>query len=272
MPGVEVALVDLEDLTVARTVHEPGWRWSTHIKPDVGGEWCQVRHVGVVLTGQLGLSLPDGTTLELGPDDAYDIPPGHDGYVIGHEPLVVIEWAGVRAFLGFLGGTHNRLLATLMFTDLVASSATARKLGDAAWRAKLSAHFEGVRAALERHRGTEVKTTGDGVLATFSAPAQALACASEIRRAAHRDGLDLRVGVHVGEVELVGRDVRGVAVHEAQRIMDLAGDGEVWVSETTRALAMSVRGGFDDRGEHVLAGLPGTWRLYAYIEDAAPHS
>lgn len=118
LPSVDLDVVDLGDLTVARAVHQPGWRWSTHVRPTVGGEWCQVRHVGVVLSGRIGILLTDGTSFELEEDDVFDIPPGHDGYVIGHEPAVIVEWTGVRAFAGFTGGLQNRVLATVLVTDL----------------------------------------------------------------------------------------------------------------------------------------------------------
>jgi class 3 adenylate cyclase len=262
-PGIAAELVDLGDVTVGRYTAEPGWRWSTHVRPEVGGESCQARHVGVMISGRLGIRLDDGTTFELGPNDVYDIPPGHDGYVIGHEHLVNIEWAGTRAFAGYRSG-HGRTLATLLFTDIVESTALAKQLGDVAWRTRLSTHFEAARAQLERFRGREVKTTGDGLLATFDGPALALQCAGAIRAAAGREGLEIRVGVHVGEVELVGTDVRGVAVHEAQRIMAQAASDEILVSETTRALALTSGLSFADRGTHSLKGLPGEWHLFAY--------
>lgn len=264
-PGIVEQLVDLGDLTVGRTVQEPGWRWSVHTRPLVGGDWCQARHVGVVVSGRLGALLSDGTTFECGPDDVYDLLPGHDGYTIGDEPCVVIEWSGLRAFAAFRAGLHRRVLATLLFTDLVGSTAMAASLGDVAWRELLSAHFESARAALERFRGREVKTTGDGLLATFEGPAQALDCAAAICRSARRHGLHVRAGVQVGEVELVGDDVRGVAVHEAARIMARAGEDEILVSETTRQLASTSGLAFEERGTHVLKGLPGEWRLFAYV-------
>ena len=268
-PALTEELVDLRDLTVGRTVHEPGWRWSTHVRPEVGGEWCEARHVGVVLSGRLGFLLRDGATAELGPDDVYEIPPGHDGWTIGDEPCVVIEWAGLRAFSGFRSRPRGRVLATLLFTDLVDSTTLANRLGDVAWHELLSAHFEAARGELERFRGREVKTTGDGLLATFDAPALALHCAAAIRRAAGRGGLRIRAGVHVGEAELVGNDVRGVAVHEAARIMAKAGEGEILVSETTRALVLAAGLRFEERGIHTLKGLPGEWRLFAFLADPA---
>jgi len=272
LPGITEELVDLGDLTVGRSVQEPGWRWSTHTRPIVGGDWCKARHVGVVLSGRFGAQLKDGTVLDLGPDDVYDIPPEHDGYTIGDEPCVLLEWSGLRAFLGFRAGSQGRILATLLFTDLVGSTVIASQLGDVAWRELLSRHFEAVRGQMERFGGREVKTTGDGLLATFAGPAQALHCAVAICRAANREGLHLRAGVHVGEVELVGSDVRGVAVHEAARIMAKAGQDEILVSEITRTLALTSNLVFQDRGHHTLKGFPGQWRLFAYLADAQPPS
>jgi class 3 adenylate cyclase/mannose-6-phosphate isomerase-like protein (cupin superfamily) len=266
-PGVTDQVVELGDITVTRQVLEPGWRWSTHVRPHVGTDSCRARHVGVVLSGRLGIRLDDGSTFEIGPNDVYEIPPGHDGYVIGDEPVVGFEWAGIGAFYGHHLSWRGRALATLLFTDLVGSTEAARRLGEAAWREVLSGHFEAVRQELDRFQGREVKTTGDGVLATFDGPAQALRCAARIGQIARRDGLHIRASVHVGEVETVSGDVRGVAVHEAARIMDRAGPDEILVSETTRALALPSGLEFDDRGLHVLKGLAGERRLYAF---AAP--
>jgi class 3 adenylate cyclase len=268
--GVTERQVELGDLTVGRQTLEPGWRWSTHIRPHVGGEWCQARHVGVLLSGRLGIKLRDGRTFELGPDDVFDIPPGHDGYVIGHEPVESIEWAGSRAFWGSRAGAHGRALATLLFTDLVDSTVIANRLGDGAWRTLLSDHFQSARTQLERFDGREVKTTGDGLLATFEGPAQALGGAAAIREAANREDLHVRAAVHVGEVEIVGSDLRGVAVHEAARIMAEAGEDEILVSETTRALALTSGLTFEDRGNRALKGLPGDWHLFAYVGAASP--
>lgn len=271
LPGLRDSRVDIGDFTVSRGAYEPGWRWSTHVRPTVGGEWCQARHVGLMVSGRFGVRFSDGATAEFVADDVYEIPPGHDGYVIGHEPVVVIEWAGVRAFTGYQTFAPNqRVLRTLLFTDIVSSSELAGELGDSAWRALLSGHFVAARDELERHGGREVKTTGDGLLATFDGAGQAIRCAAAIRRRAAADRLHIRAGVHVGEVELVGDDVRGIAVHEAQRISAAAGSGEILVSETTRALAQASGLVFDDRGSHALKGLQGDWHLYAYAEGGAP--
>jgi class 3 adenylate cyclase len=258
-------IVELGDLTVGRVVHQPGWRWRTDMQPMVGGEWCQARHVGVVIDGRLEVELADGTTFVLEPDDVFDIPPGHDGRVLGDEELVMIEWRGLRAWTGFTGGSQNRVLVTLLFTDLVDSTARATELGDAAWRDRLSTHFESARNAFERFRGHEIKTTGDGLLVTFSVPRAALDCAAAIRDASIQDDLHIRAGVHTGEVQLVGDDVRGAAVHAAARIMALAGADEILVSDTTRVLAAPEMS-FEQRGTHTLKGLPGEWSVFAYLD------
>jgi hypothetical protein len=129
LPGISEDLVDLGDLTVGRSVQEPDWRWSTHMRPIVGGDWCKARQVGVVLSGRLGAELKDGTVLDIGPDDVYDIPPEHDGYTTGDQPCVLLEWSGLRAFLGFRAESHGRILITLLFTDVVESTVIASQRG-----------------------------------------------------------------------------------------------------------------------------------------------
>ena len=265
-PRIRSRIVELGDLTVGELVSEPGWRWSEHVRPTVGGEWCQARHVGFIVSGSLGIDFMDGTRAVFGPGDVFDIPPGHDGYTVGNEPCVNIEWAGIRAWAGFPTGIHSRVLATLLFTDLVDSTAKATELGDARWRALLSELFEASRRELERFGGREANTTGDGMLATFDGPARALHCAAALLRCAERHGVEIRIGVHVGEVELVGSDVRGIAVHEAARVMAAAGPGEVLVSDMTRALAGAAGLHFEDRGMHTFKGIEGEWRLAAYVQ------
>jgi class 3 adenylate cyclase len=267
LPLFTAKIVEVGDFTVGYLVYQPGWRWSTHVRPSVGGEWCQARHVGVVLSGRVAVLLQDGTALRFGPNDVFDIPPGHDAWVVGDEPFVQLEWTGLHTFFG----THSAgggVLATLLFTDLVDSTAAAARLGDLRWRELLSSHFAAARSALDRFGGREVKTTGDGLLATFDGPARALRAATAIRAAARNDGLGVRAGIHVGEVELVAGDVRGVAVHAAARILARAGEGEILVSETTRLLARSTGLEFEDRGTHELKGLDGEWRLFALVPAA----
>jgi class 3 adenylate cyclase len=266
-PKMHVQVVDLGDITVGYMVNEPGWSWRECVQPRVGGEWCQARHLGMILSGRIGIELQDGTRFEMGPNDVFDIPPGHNGWTIGDEPCIQVEWAGIRAFAGFPTGIHSRVLVTMLFTDLVDSTSTAARVGDARWRDVLSKHYEAARTQLERFRGREVDTTGDGLLATFAAPVPALHCAAAIVRAAEADDLQVRAGVHVGEVEMVGQGVRGVAVHEAARIMAQAGAGEILVSERTRMFAGADHE-FEDRGLHELKGLEGEWRLSRFVPES----
>jgi len=267
-PNVRTDIVHLGDLTVGRLVNQPGWRWSRDVRPTVGGEWCEIRHVGFIISGRLGIDLRDGSSVTFGPGDVFDIPPGHDGYTVGDEPVVQIEWSGLRHWAGF-GSSHSRVLVTLLFADVVSSTEAAIRVGDAECRDLLSQCFEGIRAELERFRGREVKTTGDGMLVTFDGSGRAIQCAAAIRRIAREHGLHLRVGVHVGEVEVVGSDIDGVTVHEAARIMATAGPDEILVSELTRVLAGAAGLAFEDRGTHKLKGLEGEWRLAAYTDGVA---
>jgi len=268
-PKVRTRIVELGDLTVGELVNDPGWRWSEHVRPTVGGEWCQARHVGYIIAGQLGIDFVDGTSISFAPGDVFDIPPGHDGYTIGDEPCVQIEWMGIRAWAGFPTGIHSRVLRTLLFMDCVDSTTKAAELGDTRWRDLLSGLFEASRGELERFGGREVDTTGDGMLATFEGPARALLCAAALQRCADDHDVRIRVGVHVGEVELVGADVRGISVHAAARVMSAAGPGEILVSDLTRALAGAAGLRFEDRGTHELKGLEGEWHLWAFIPEPA---
>ncbi len=157
----------------------------------------------------------------------------------------------------------DRVLATVLFTDIVGSTERAVALGDRRWTELLSEHERLVRGELERHRGREVKTTGDGFLATFDGPARAIRCATSATEQVRRLGLEIRAGIHTGECELRGDDVGGIAVHIGARVMGEAGTGEVLVSSTVRDLTVGSDIRFDDRGERELKGVPGAWRLYA---------
>jgi pimeloyl-ACP methyl ester carboxylesterase len=184
-----------------------------------------------------------------------------------------VPWAGdAEAVLGeveeFLTGTRSvpepdRVLATVMFTDLVGSTERAVELGDARWRELLSAHQAAVRRELVRFRGREVKTLGDGSLATFDGPARAIRCGSAIAEAARSAGLEVRIGLHTGEVELMNGDVGGIAVHIAARIGALAAAGEVLVSSTVKDLVAGAGIRFADRGARHLKGISDEWRLFA---------
>lgn len=168
----------------------------------------------------------------------------------------------------FLAGTRRgsepeRALATVLFTDIVGSTERAAELGDRAWRQLLERHDAAVRRALSLHRGREVKTMGDGFLATFDGPARAIRCARALQEEVAQLGLDVRAGIHTGEVELIGDDVGGMAVNIGARIGALAGPGEVLVSSTVRELVVGSGLEFADRGAQTLKGAPGEWRLFA---------
>jgi class 3 adenylate cyclase/alpha-beta hydrolase superfamily lysophospholipase len=159
----------------------------------------------------------------------------------------------------------DRILTTLLFTDIVGSTARAASLGDQAWRSLLDAHDRTVREQLRRFRGNEINTTGDGFLASFDGPARAIRCALAINEAVRPLGLDLHLGLHTGECEVRGDDLGGLAVHIASRIGSLARPGEVLVSGTVKDLVVGSKIEFVDRGEHQLKGVPGTWRLYRAV-------
>ncbi len=169
----------------------------------------------------------------------------------------------VEVFLtGSIGAGADRALTTVLFTDIVDSTATAARLGDQQWRATLDRHDLAVRAALRRFGGHEVNTTGDGFVGTFDTPTQAVRGAHAIIHAAQEAGVAVRVGVHTGEVEVRGDDVAGIAVHLAARVGALAGPGEVWVSRTVHDLVTGAGFRFVDRGEHQLKGIAEPWRLF----------
>src|SRR5437764_576620 len=184
-----------------------------------------------------------------------------------------LPWAGdAGAVLGeveeFLTGARtapeaDRVLATVMFTDIVGSTELASRLGDARWRELLDDHQASVARELARFRGRRVKTLGDGCLATFDGPARAIRCGRAIADAGRADDLDVRIGLHCGEVEVMGDDVGGIAVHIAARIGALAGPGEVLVSSTVKDLVAGSGIAFADRGTHQLKGIADEWRLFA---------
>ena len=263
MAKVQFATVGLDDATVGHCRFEPGWRWSSDMGPVVGVASCPIRHLGYSMSGTVHVVMDDGQTLEVGPDTVFDIPPGHDKWVVGDQPWVTIEWgASGRALEAALNDSGGRSLATVMFTDIVDSTARLQSIGDAAWRDLMAAHNARLREQLNVFRGREVKTTGDGLLAVFDSPTRAALCAIEIARSVRAIGLEIRAGLHTGEIELVGDDVRGIAVHAAARILALAGPGEVLVSATTAGLLEGSGLSLEDAGTHELKGLPGMRQVF----------
>jgi uncharacterized protein (TIGR00369 family) len=160
----------------------------------------------------------------------------------------------------------KRILATLLFTDIVGSTEHARRLGDGGWRAVLSQHHDAVRAEIQRCEGIEVDTAGDGFFVRFESPARALECARGTREAVKRLGIDIRVGLHTGECELQGRSLTGMAVHVAARIQGLARPGDILVSSTVKDIVAGSAARFEDRGQHSLKGMPGEWHLFSLAD------
>jgi class 3 adenylate cyclase len=189
--------------------------------------------------------------------------PGTDALAIGSDAGDVV--AEVEEFL--TGARHerapDRVLATVLFTDICGSTERAAELGDRRWRELLQRHDEVVRSHVERHRGRAVKSTGDGVLATFDGPARAIQASQAIVDSVRQLGIEIRAGLHTGECEVIGDDVGGLAVHIGARVMSEAGAGEVMVSSTVKDLVVGAGIEFADRGEHDLKGVPGAWRLFA---------
>jgi class 3 adenylate cyclase/pimeloyl-ACP methyl ester carboxylesterase len=194
--------------------------------------------------------------------------PGDD-----HFPFFGDQDAVVALTQQFLTGAvpvvdPDRLLATVLFTDLVDSTGRAAALGDRRWHRLLEQHQQVVRRQLVRFRGREVNTTGDGFLATFDGPARAIRAADAIRAELRELGLEVRVGLHTGECELLGEDIGGIAVHIAARVLAQAGAGEIWCSRTVKDLVAGSGFAFADRGTHRLKGVPEEWQLFA-VELAA---
>ena len=176
---------------------------------------------------------------------------------------------GIEDFIGGSAprGPISRKLVTVLYTDIVESTARAVEMGDETWSTLLATHHAALRDAVERHDGTLIKTMGDGVLATFDRPTLAVRCALAISRHAGDEGVQVRAGVHAGECEVTDNDISGVAAHIGSRIMALAGPGEVLVSATVRDLVFGSGVEFEPRGEHELKGVPGRWSVHHVVAD-----
>lgn len=200
--------------------------------------------------------IPGATLIELAGTDHYPWEQNSDAVVGEIEEFLT----GART-----ERDPDRVLATVMFTDIVKSTEHASALGDQAWRDVLDAHDEMVRRQLARFGGREVKATGDGFLATFDGPARGIRCALAIRDGAHRLAIPVRAGLHTGELELRGDDVGGIAVHIGDRVASSAESDEVLVSSTVKDLVAGSGIEFADRGECQLKGVPGTWQLFRVL-------
>ena len=261
LPLAVIRIARIGSHTIGYGVEQPGWRWTTHMGPAAGTASCQVHHVQVFLSGRFAVRMEDGEEVEFGPLDVGDIPPGHDAWVVGDEPVHILDFAGSSDAIG-MPREHERIVTTLLMTDIVDSTGTATRLGDAAWKQLLSDHNRLVRTQLVRFGGSEVNTTGDGFLATFRSAVAGLRCAAAILEALRETGIEVRIGVHTGEVEMMGNDVGGVAVHAATRIMGLAGPSEVFASAVTVGLADGSGLTFEGLGAQAVKGLDRPIEVY----------
>jgi class 3 adenylate cyclase len=247
-PGAAVALLRMNTQIDIRHVL-PTIRVPTLVIHRTGDRDANVEE-GRWLAGQI----PGARFVEL---------PGED-----HLPWVGDQDALLDEVQEFLTGVRsvpesNRVLVTVLFTDIVGSTERAARLGDRAWRDLLDSHHALVRKELARFRGREIKTVGDAFIATFDGPARAVHCACSIRDRVTELGIEIRAGLHTGEIELTGGDIGGIAVHIAARVIAVARSSEVLVSSTVKDLAAGSGIGFSDRGTQVLKGVPDEWRLFA---------
>lgn len=268
-PLAHIESVNLDEAHVGRCRFEPGWRWSEAFGPMLGTNSCPLRHLGYTMSGTLHVQMDDGRTLEVSTGDVFDIPPGHDKWVVGDDAWETIEWGGSgRAMTEALHEGRDRAFATVLFTDIVDSTSRLRDMGDAAWRDHLVRHDAQMRELLNVYRGREVKTTGDGFLAVFDSPTRAVRCAMAMVSSARQLGSSIRAAVHTGEVELAGDDVRGIAVHVAARVLGVVDPNEVVLTGTTADL---IEGGgirMEDAGIHELKGVAGARRLFRVMTSA----
>jgi len=205
------------------------------------------RFLATHIPGAHYLEFPGEDHLPFFGDNADDIADAIEEFLTGSRPPVAID----------------RVLATVLFTDIVGSTEKAATLGDHRWHDLLDHHHAAIRRNLSRFRGREVKTTGDGVLATFDGPARGVRCACAIADEIRTLGIEVRAGLHTGECEMIGEDVGGIAVHIGSRVAALAGAGEVLVSSTVKDLVAGSGLRFGDCGNHLLKGVPGDWRIFA---------
>ena len=249
--AIDRVAADLDIRAVLPTVRVP--TLVMHRIADTSESVEQARYIGE--------RIPGAEVVEL-PGDEHAPFMGDTRAVLGH----------LRGFIGAIRDEEaefDRVLATVVFTDLVGSTEQVVALGDRAWRDLVEPHHATIRRLLVRYRGTEVDTAGDGFFATFDGPARGVRCAWAIVDAVHALGLEVRAGVHTGEVETINDKVGGVAVNIGARIAALAGPGEVLVSSTVKDLTAGSGLAYEDAGEHELKGIPGAWRVYRISTSAA---
>ncbi len=262
-PNGQMSVVKLDETAVSRIVCQSGWCWSKDVAPIAGTRSCQHRHLGYAISGRLDVKMDDGTRMTIGPGDAYEIPPGHDATVVSEEPWDTLEFTSGNTFAKPAEMLDERVLATIVFSDIVNSTPMVEKVGDTVWNDLLLKHNFSIRKVIDQYRGREIATLGDGFLALFDGAARAVHAAAAMQREVVPLGIELHAGVHTGEVTLVGGDARGVSVHTAARIASLAGPSEVLVSGTTYELLDGSGLTFEPRGEVMLKGLAAPKRIFA---------
>ena len=278
------ASFDASSLVPSRAGDEDFERWATRLQRGTATPDVAARLFAASLEADARALLPavQAPTLVIHPVDSQVLPPENGRYLAEQIPdasLVEIEGGDVypafqhaddvlRAVEEFLHGSASpghvgRILATVLFSDIVDSTGTARRMGDKRWRELLDEHDATVRACITAHAGTLVKSTGDGALATFDGPGRAVYFATDLRDRLRRIELSIRAGIHTGEVEVRNGDIGGVAVHLAARILGEADPGGIMVSRTVKDLMMGATIPLIDRGVHTLKGIEGEWQLYS---------
>lgn len=267
IPHGRTDIWNLGDFVVGRITFEPGWQWSKDVRPIAQTEWCEYHHLGLMVEGLIRYFTPDGLEMEVGPGMLYEIMPGHDAVVVGDVAAVMYDFAGMRTFALPAAARTERVLTSLLCTDIVDSTATAERVGPAAWGTKLSDLNAECSRQVDKFRGKVAANTGDGVIAMFDGAERAVRCGQAISQAAAVLGFGLRIGVHTGEVEVIPDNVRGVAVHVVSRVTGLATAGEVLVSGTTHELLLDSGLTFEERGLHELKGVTGARQVWALIPE-----
>jgi class 3 adenylate cyclase len=257
--------VRIAQTVVSRHVLQPGWNWEEHARPSAGTPSCELHHRGVVLSGRMGIRTDEGEELVVGPNQVFDLPPGHVTWVEGEDELVMVDWAGGAGFDPQSGG-EARAMATILFTDIVDSTARASEVGDASWKRTVAMHDDVVRNVLPesmdaRSRPPAIRSSSPS---TMSRAPSAAVCRSSPRLP--------RSSFRSASVSTAARSsgartrVRRLAVHAAARIVDQAGAGEVLVSRTTRDLAEGATGlTFESRGQFRLKGLNREYELFSVV-------
>jgi class 3 adenylate cyclase len=261
-PHGRLEVVELDDVVVGRMTHHPGWRWSTDVRPIVGTDRCRYHHVGYTIQGRLHVQLEDGAEMVLQAGDVFELPAGHDAWVEGNEPWIALDFAGVRTYAQPPEQRGQNVLATVLFSDIVGSTALAAYLGPAVWAERISQHNERAQAVVDRFHGRVQDFSGDGFVAVFEGAERAARAALVFRSWINEIELHVRMAIHTGEVESTSAGVRGMPLHIAARIMGLAGADEILVSGTVRELLDGAGLEFEDRGRHELKGVAGERQVY----------